>query len=714
MLRSILLAFLFLQGMLLGWLCLSLSRPLPEEVAEPQAVVLPTPDASTTLAVHTPQQHRQIAEQLLLGDNPGQAIPHLLNAASTQLDQADDELLFRLALCFEAAQDFLRASDLYESIARRATRDVLVTACRFGLARCHMHSGDDQAARQLLWNHYLRFDQGNQSDQETEGMFLLARSLSEGRQLTEQELMQPGALVDNMYPPLNVERQLRFTLNPETMLNPQTTSEEAAAPNPVITSAAPAGSVLIDNVMRTGEGPDELFASYHAQQCTLLFLFQWMSRKLDTPIEMTAKARQRAEQSITLVMNHVSLPAALDAQTLPFGLGWQWRGTTIVIFTADEAPEEIRQGLMDYAALRILERVLMLAPDHQHAGYLRFSLANLQHRLNNPAQALALSRDLLSIQVDPRLHQAVNFNLGQLQSLTSDGEAVSSYGRVVDSNESGPIQTVAWIKLGQIQLELGQANHATAAFARAVMAATDQRLRRDAVTGLAAAYFLDAQYQRVSETLSGHQRVLAGSPQQSVAQVLSVMSEAGGDPLNLDEDLQKKLLSGLAHWTWSSDLGKSGNYLAAEGYRFLGLNKEATEYSMQSLADAPGPWLYRRTVQQLAQLFIDQDRFDEARNVILGALAEPAWLADTELQLSLAKIEFDSGRVDDCLETCRVLLAGEGTQGQFAAALSLMGRIFEQRGDHYQAALCFAGLLPEVTQPIDTPQQQEADDAALR
>ncbi len=705
MLRSILLAGLFSQGLLSGWLYLSLSRTHDLPPAIPAEIVLSTPDAPSSADVYTPQQYRQLAEQLLRGDNPGQAIPHLLNAAPSRLEEADDDLLWRIALCYEAAEDYSRAARWYDLVANRSSRALLIQACRYGLARCRMHSGEQEAARQLLWRYYLTFRHEDPGQLNTEGLLLLAHSFGDTQPADAHGLMRRGLMIESGRPPLNVDRQLQLVTDLEKAnIDTRAVMGEQDAQVPA--------AVTIDDVMRTGSGPDNLIASFDARQVTLLFLFQCLSSKLQIPVEMTDQARERAEQErISLMMDHVNLSAALDAQTLPFELGWSWRDDAIVIYVLQEAPQEIQQGLHDQAALRILQRVLMLAPDHKHAAWLRFFLANLQYRLGQRALAMAVQRDLLNGQLDPRLRQAVNFNLGQLYLLANDAvSAVGPFSRVVDSNTSGLVQSVGWIKLGQIHAELGQIPQAVAAFSRASRTSEDGNVRQLAAIGLVAAYLLDGQYRLAGRTVTESQPLLIDPQLRQVSKYLAALSSAGRQHESLEESQQMELLEGLSQWQWNSDHGKYGHFLAARGYEYLGFHDYAIEYSMRSLAESPAPWLYGQNLQQLSRLLIKQHHFGQARAVLHSALQNPDFQGRAMALGTLAQIEFQSDHHEQCLDYCRQLLAGDAAPDQYAEALKLMGKIYEQRGEHYQAALCFAGLLPELMQPVDTGQPQENAD----
>ena len=60
----------------------------------------------------------------------------------------------------------------------------------------------------------------------------------------------------------------------------------------------------------------------------------------------------------------------------------------------------------------------------------------------------------------------------------------------------------------------------------------------------------------------------------------------------------------------------------------------------------------------------------------------------------MAKLEKKKGNDDAFLAMCRDLLNEELSTPQKADILRLMGRAFAAHSRHYEAALCFAGMIP--------------------
>lgn len=714
-----LLACLFVQGLIFGLLWLKMfvepATTIQIDSAETPQAILSVPNVESTLAIYAPQQHRQMAEKLILGDNPAQAIPHLLNAAPNRIEQADDDLLFRIALCFEASRDFPRAAGYYAQLADQANNEYLTDASRNGLARCRMQLNDAIGSRQLLWKQYL-LSGSNQlsSELNEEALFLLALSFSGTVREHGQQLLQSGRLIQNLHPPLNVARQLGMVNNAQTggislsgdaakSTRPGQGADNPEIPDKAIHSRTVKNEdqpVRIGDVMQVGEGIENLFASFYAEQANLVSFMQWTTTKLELPMEITDKGKELADQQlISLSMDHISLATALDIQTLPFGLGWQINNNSVTIFALDEAPEELLRQIHRNAAIRILERVLIIASDHQHSDYLRFQLSGLQNQLGNSAQTIAINLDLLTNRIDPRLRLAINFNLGQLQTIYDDGPtAIESFGRVVDSNEGGSIKTVAFIRVAQIHLQLGQHDQAVAAFSRAFRSSEQPWFRQIAKIGVASTYLLNDQPRLASKVIQDGRRVFADSDMRSVADFLLAYSVIADSPGQSSYEARGELLSSLARIKWAPELGAHGELLAARAYQELGFSDEAIGILQASLQRADSSWLREQAVEQLTSILMLEGRNDEARNALLNAIKHPEF-SDNGLLLSrLATIEYQSGHREDCLRLCNRILAIDQSSQYHAEALKLMGSIFQERGEHYHAALCFSGLLPDQGQ----------------
>ena len=67
---------------------------------------------------------------------------------------------------------------------------------------------------------------------------------------------------------------------------------------------------------------------------------------------------------------------------------------------------------------------------------------------------------------------------------------------------------------------------------------------------------------------------------------------------------------------------------------------------------------------------------------------------DASLNDQLANIEFEQSNFEQSLIHCQTILAFDISEDQKSETLLLLGNIYQQRGLHHHASLCFSGVIP--------------------
>jgi len=668
----------------------------PPEVVEPnhqQIVEIP----EEILIPPDPAEQLETAEKLLKNNRYKRAIPHLLNAAPEDIEDSEDGLLFRISLCFEASGDFERAQQYYSNLMERTGDEVLAAGCRNGIARCRIHNGNLTSARRMLWNSYMLSDRRNSANSfSDEALQILALSFANQDDEWATPLLNNKALIQGLQPDLNVARQLAFlegstSQETNTADSPNTLPADSISETPV----ASANTVQIDQIMKAGESPEDFFACYFADRVPLEMLMQWTMTKLEVEIAITENARKIAEtHTISMDLDHVSLPTVLDMQTLPFGLGWRIKDGTTTIFALEEVDPEIGHLVRRNAAVRIINRVILLSPSHIHSPYMRFQLAGLYFQLDSVPQALALHQDLIEGKpLESRLRRAVEFNLGQMQARYGDPRlAIESFEKVVDSNEPGEIKTVAWLRIGQIHVQAGNHEQAVTAFLRAFRSSDRPYYRELSTLGIASTYIISGKPKLGSATLSDSVSFLQGSELYEAAQFLQAFCkfEASGQDL----ESSRRLLASLASLNWPEPLESSGELLKAKAWERLKFPEEAVRTLHKIVKQSESNWVTERSVDQLTRLLIDENRLSEARDLLWTTFNSKKSFTSPTLKSRLASLEFELGNHEMSLRLCQEVLAQPSNQQVYGDVLKTMGQIYQTRGDHYTAALCFSGVAP--------------------
>lgn len=671
------------------------AEPVPAETDPPNHQVSQMPEE--VLAPPDPAEQREVAEKLLKNDRYKRAIPHLLNAAPEHLEDADDDLLFRISLCFEASGDFERAERYYSKLIERTTDEVLGAGCRNGIARCRIQNGNLTSGRRMVWNQYMLADRRNSNNPfAKEALQILALSFANQNDEWATPLLNDNALIQGLQPQLSVSRQLALL---EDSLAQSKSVTEISPTTPANhlgpETESSAGNVQIDHIMKAGESPEDFFASYLADRVPLEMLMQWTMTKLGVEIAITESAREIAEtQTISMDLDHVSLPTVLDMQTLPFGLGWRIKDGTTTIFALEEVDPDIGHLIRRNSAVRIINRVILLSPSHIHSSYMRFQLAGLYFQLDSVPQALALHQDLIEGKpLDSRLRRAVQFNLGQMQARYGDPRlAIESFEKVVDSNEPGEIKTVAWLRIGQTHIQTGDHDQAVTAFLRASRSSDRPYYRELSALGIASTYLISGKPQLAKAALSDSVRFLRGSELFQASQFLRAFCKFESSGQDLESS--RLLLASLATLNWPEPLGSSGELLQAKAWERLKFPEEAARALRKIVKQSESNWLTERSVDQLSQLLIEEKRWGEARELLITTFNSSNSFTSPKLKARLAKLEFELGDHATSLRLCQEILAQPSNQRVYGNVLKTMGQIYQARGDHYTAALCFSGVAP--------------------
>lgn len=686
--RILIILVLFSQGLCFGFLCAGKPSPVAPEAAKP---VEPSPlDDARTVEVVLPQKHREMAEQFLVADDPNAALPHLLKAARYPAAGDEDDLGFRMALCFEAATAFERAATIYKEIAQRSTDPALAGSCRVGLARCLLRTGDNLGARPLLWRQCFLGAADKPRHLQGDSLMWLAQSYNIYSQYELADLLEPGVLIPVTQPTLNVARQLNLLLHARSAARTDNQKNTGIAESQLQGN----GGILIEDVIKGVDSRLDTIASYHVDQANLLNLFGWISANLEVPLNITDAARSLASQrSISLYLPGCELDTALDVQTLPFGLDWFHREEAITICLASEIPVEERGNLARSTATRLLDRFQIAHSNHEYLQYGRFQYAVALALGGQTVKAVEIFDSLLEKGIDDQLRQAVNFNLGQMYGLLLEEKAaVDAFSRVVDSNHLGVLQGIGYIKLGFMHLEFGEHQEAASAFSRAQQVCNDKYLRHVARIGLASAYYFDGQFRLAEKLMSDSIHQYKEVETRNAALFLVALCKTMQPGENSQLPNKRELLAALTRQNWPIRLGVHGHYLASAGYRVLGFRDQSTEVARMALDKATGPWLRRQLFRQIVD---NTTNYDRLREVLLQSAEQPDLHESGYVYMRLARLEYEAERPRTSLEYCRFVLADEKMAPFHASALKQMGNIYDEEGKYYHAALCYAGLMPD-------------------
>ena len=164
-------------------------------------------------------------------------------------------------------------------------------------------------------------------------------------------------------------------------------------------------------------------------------------------------------------------------------------------------------------------------------------------------------------------------------------------------------------------------------------------------------------------------------------------------------DIEKtELLASVATVQWPLRFEVFGRYLSAGVYRKMGILSAANEELDRVVEFANHSWIHRKVTAQFGQNLIDMDQPEQARQVIQTVLLDHQREEDVPLWISLAELEYKQSNLEQAANHCRMILDLASDDDQKSVALRLLGQIYQQRGLHRHAALCFSGVLPSPSQ----------------
>ncbi|MGB6043877.1 MAG: hypothetical protein WBF93_12030, partial [Pirellulales bacterium] len=277
---------------------------------------------------------------------------------------------------------------------------------------------------------------------------------------------------------------------------------------------------------------------------------------------------------------------------------------------------------------------------------------------------------------------------------------------VVDALQGHPLEPAAYLYIGRLDLDSGKPRVASTALKRALSLSTQKEIRQVAAVTLASAYLLWEKPHAANGVLMEHHAILDNSPYAATAAFLSALARFNAlDDLQRNEVTGRNLIVTATHTDAKTFFGMHGFLLLGQAYQSLGyVDHMAKVYTEALELDIHGEPRDRLLVR-LAEYEIDRGdraRFDRLIQEVVESGHGP-WPRRAQFRIAAAALA--DGQDEQCLAVCRKLLNDGQPSDEDADILELMGRVYERRSDHYNAALCFSGMKPTS----DSPSQMQKE-----
>jgi tetratricopeptide (TPR) repeat protein len=334
-------------------------------------------------------------------------------------------------------------------------------------------------------------------------------------------------------------------------------------------------------------------------------------------------------------------------------------------------------------------------PDHPLIAAAYLEMGNLEAAAGKWPEAVnwyeRLLRDL------PRSAAATEayYNLGLARQQLGEGEAArNSFYWVVDRAPGHRLTPLAYLHVGRLHLEEGDAQGAVRPLRRAVTPMPGWGTRAAAALLLAAASLLSDNPRAAHATLVEFREEFGQEPYRGVAAFLDALAcyRAVPDPGRAARQAQD-LLTALLALKEDPVLGPVGRLLAGQAYRDLGMGDRMAALFEKAAAQVRGPLLLAMNADLAEYLYASGQR--PAARQRFEALAAATGPHALRAEMRLAELDVLDRQPDECLKRCRKLLR-ENRAADVPALLRLMGKAYDQKGEYGRAARCYAGQVPDA------------------
>jgi tetratricopeptide (TPR) repeat protein len=658
--------------------------PAPEAPASepPTSAIAAQPRTETTFPAPDP---RRMADEMAEADDDLRhgdwASAHKKYSNYLNAETSDLVLMFRDALCMESLGLLDDAAECYQLLAKRAPTAAWKGFARWGLARVLFAKGHTNVALRHGCELWL-----NRDRTATLWQGELAHWL--GHQMYHRALatLPSDLLLDNALASCSTTVR---------------TADLIAYCNEIHAAELGQNPGLLTTGARSVEDPDRSLAiRLETGQITIREAIIRVAAIAGWTLEWAGNSEELARVHVCSASVTAAPEALLDALCEPTGLDWRLNeGAVSVVDASGQSDESRNRHELDMAS-RFLLQALALDTSSRWTCYSQLGLAQIAAARGEMAVAQKQLENLVEGNPRSGIVAEAWFDLGKLRYRNQQhGEAIAAFRRCVD-HSSGTLEPIANMYLGRLLLESDDARKAVIPLRRAAALATG-RTRPQAIMALAGAHLAAGRPEAAHEVLRASQPELAAETSRDAAAFLSTFSQvrAAQDSYRLKYDRQN-LLSAVSHVHPADFFGSEGGVLIVEAYDELGLPGEADAVCRQICETLPACPIRHRLELKIADHARqngDLARSEETYRSMARCETAAIRLAATQ---RLCDQLLSQTRLDDaqlaavaCLNSC------EESADQLAA-LRLLGRCLEQKGDRINAALCFAGAKPELKSPV--------------
>ena len=603
-----------------------------------------------------------------------------------------DEIVLRTAMALEGGGNRKVALVHYSRLTERAS-DVIIRNCaRIGTARCLIQEGDHRAAEKSLWQVILQQASLQQANfVVAEANHMLAQSYA-NRYLA----IDPIRLLDLGTPapyaaPFHVGRFFR------------TVTQFLDSPQRIPPSNLDKKAFHLE--VRQSDLGEPAISQYYFDatigRISILALAKLVGERVGREVMLNQRAHDALRHhSIELNIRDIEGSRLFDGLLAPFGLVWQENEGKIYIFDPSDRSEFDSRSFQHRRAFSLLQDCVLGYPDHALTPVSQHALANMLSISNDYQGASAIYLEILRGRPPSAFRQAIKFNLAKSQvHLSQANEAHRSFFEAVDNPSGRDLSIASLLILAKLAVESGEIEAAIRHSSLAISYVNSDSGDETPFGELAAifnacGYLLVNDPYSCNRSLSENEKLLKSERIEALASMLSALARFRIQKSKGETGDTAELVRSLTHLDpFYRDVSFVHLPIAEAQYE-LGFHGEAVQSLRKGLGLTPTSNIRDRMATRLSDILIEKNRADEVVEMMANLPRSGSQQTHNERMVRLAKIQSERGEFEESLETCQQIIQSSPREETVVTVLKIMGGIHEQRGDHYKAALCFAGIVP--------------------
>lgn len=652
--------------------------------------ILAVGDSSELTPVEKSLAAIRLGDQMLKDGSPGIALQHYRSTQSTPDVIPKSALHYRLALCLEALGEISLALTEYRSVANASQSKHQSRAAMLGQARCWLRGGRHELAHALLSNAILDGWIDETSPMTGHALHLLA--LTTG-QIAMADVPAKSPLEEEWLAELPFQYSVGEALS---WLNPAVgiDNDPAAIDEP------------LEMLYRLGEHPEEIQFAFDIDSMSIAAVIELTCHQSGHRIGWTENARRAVRDRIRSVRcRSISMATLLDALLAANGLMWSLdEEGRILIRERVQASDTLRRQYSYQHAERCSVLATSQYPENALAPATQLLLGNMLAIQGKPDEAAQQFGQVTSESRTAPGTVAVTFNRGKVLLQTGSlEEALDSFSHVVDVAAGNQTEMLSHLYVGSLNIDLGRPQEAIRPLRRAVGMSTDGPIRATSILTLTSAYLATQNPYAANKILMEYRSDLQDP---SVADQLAFLSALARYRASGLKDQQKRhgrdLLTAVTHVDPAAFFGDFGFMLLSEALGELDLHDEKAQLALRAVKQVRSELNRERLLLDLAEHYRLTRQLPEAQRILASLFASYSETTRTRALLSAADISFRQSDSSKAIELCRSAIESTENDEHRLEALRIMARVYEQDNDYERAAMCHAGILPELTaRPVD-------------